>query len=209
MALFKVFKGNNASNLNGLEKHDGYSYYDTNATRFYIDAFYPPTTAQSDIIVNYLNEHPDINKTGTTAINYFETVDSSPIEKTMIISFISDKDYLVLDRRPINKDSIVNTSVIGVNRSEVNPKTGQNEIVRYGRALKLEHADGTITYAQLASSVPNSTTNAIAFFRDADGGLSTTNAPYTGGDPKFVVDPENGILTSPKFNGYIVAGHAS
>jgi len=69
MALFKVFKGNNASNLNKIDKHDGYSYYDTNATRFYIDAFYPPTTAQAAIITEYLNNNPSaVNTNDTTNI---------------------------------------------------------------------------------------------------------------------------------------------
>ena len=183
MALFKVFKGNNASNLNGLEKHDGYSYYDTNATRFYIDAFYPPTTAQAAIIDNYLNNNPSIDRTDTTITHTFSTGDG----KDLSINFTNDEDnpYLVLDRRPINQDSITIAYFVNIITNATDPETGQrpDEIIRTRRALKIMFPDGSTTYQTVVSPVPNSTPNAIAFFMDADGRLSTTEAPYTGGDP--------------------------
>lgn len=76
MALFKIFKGNNKSNLDGMPKNDGYAYYNTNNGLFYIDAYYTPTEKQS-------SEHdPDI------------------------ITATDDKNYgLILDRRPINAHS--------------------------------------------------------------------------------------------------------
>lgn len=46
MALFKIFKGNNKSNLDNMPKNDGYAYYNTNNGLFYIDAYYTPTDEQ-------------------------------------------------------------------------------------------------------------------------------------------------------------------
>jgi len=46
LALFKIFKGNDKNNLDAKPLNDGYAYYNTDTTRFYIDAFYPPTIEQ-------------------------------------------------------------------------------------------------------------------------------------------------------------------
>lgn len=76
MALFKIFKGNNKSNLNNMPKNDGYAYYNTNNGLFYIDAYYTPTEEQ-------IREHDP-----------------------GIITVEDDKNYgLILDRKPINAHS--------------------------------------------------------------------------------------------------------
>ena len=106
MALFKIFKGNDKSNLDAKPLTDGYAYYNTDTRRFYIDAYYPPTTEQEDKIKNYTG-----SKTGI--VNY----------NGLIIDYTNSDNPLILDRRPINDDAIVSVSVGYKENTETNEKT--------------------------------------------------------------------------------------
>ena len=176
MALFKIFKGNDSTKLDEMPLVDGYAYYNTNNTNFYIDAFYPATADDLDIYNSNTGIRNEDNNNLITI-----TVDN----KQYVFNDADQNNILILSRAPINSNAIISVSTGIVKYSEVTPD-GSNDIDV--KAFQFTHNNGVLGYLEIPSPVLSSISNSIAFYEDNQG-------TFSGGDSDFQIDTTSGAKT--------------
>ena len=177
MALFKIFKGNDSTKLDEMPLVDGYAYYNTNNTNFYIDAFYPATTDDLDIYNS---------NTGIRNENNNNLITITANNKEYVFNDADQNNILILSRAPINSNAITQASVALIKESKLDPVGGSPSVDV--RAFKFTHNNKTSGYLKVPSPVVSSELQSIAFYKD-------TNGTFSGGDPDFKIETTPGAKT--------------